>query len=111
MDIFEILLSIFSGIAENAKKNRARQAERTAQMRAAFTGGAPVPAVQPAAQPMSLEPRVALRATQPVARRVDLPDAAVPEERRLVNELLATPRSLAAAFVAAEILQPPVALR
>jgi len=64
--------------------------------------------------PIVVQPGGARRTTQPVARAVESLDSLetpVQAERRLIEELFSTPRSLAAAFIAAEILQPPVTLR
>jgi hypothetical protein len=65
----------------------------------------------PAAPPITT--RVSARI--PAVARPPAPPAAAPlspsPETRLVTGLLATPQSLAAAIVAAEILQPPVGLR
>ncbi|GAC1540106.1 MAG: hypothetical protein NVS2B17_16040 [Candidatus Velthaea sp.] len=120
MDLFEILVAIFARFAEGAKKERERQAERTAQMRAQYAGtlqGAatdvppalPTPPLPPAQPALEMPPRT--RATQPVIRRVDVPESPQQQERRLVEDLFVSPRSLAAAVIASEIIRPPVSLR
>jgi hypothetical protein len=68
-----------------------------------------VPA-SPAAPPIAVRvaPRIPAAARPPAASTAALSPS---PETRLVTGLFATPQSLAAAFVASEILQPPVGLR
>jgi hypothetical protein len=71
----------------------------------------PIPPVRPAPPPqVTAGPRSRTPAAKRPAAPISAPGGTSPEVP-LVRALFATPQTLGAAFVAAEILGPPVALR
>jgi len=70
----------------------------------------PAPPARPVPPPITVRLPARTPASPRPAARLTPPAATVPEAP-LVAALFTSPRSLAAAMVASEILQPPVALR
>lgn len=115
MDIFDLIVWIFKQVR---KARDASIAQQTAQLQALsqppqrpvtpFVAQRPVP---PARVPIVVSPMGYTPAGSPAAVVAPIAQVAPSAEGLLVSGLFTQPRSLVAAFVASELLGPPVAFR
>jgi hypothetical protein len=125
MDIFDLLIWIFKQVRKARAASVAQEAGRRAQFGQAMsqlgqrtaapiyvTPPVPTPSRAPAPTsiPIVVTPTGFTRAV-PASAVVPMPVAAPSAEGLLVSGLFTQPRSLVAAFVASELLGPPVAFR